>query len=456
MPKKQLKKARKSKPKKSIKTQKRKHKKKSAHKKQASRKPAARKAHRKPTKRHAAKKPTAKPTTTKTIKAPEAKAPPKKQKKEFLQRVSTKQPKRRLYYKGKNPSEKLTSLGDDVLKQLSKRRSPNLILPTRGLNNVYFDEKAQLLRLGKKTSTRNFLNVAHTRKFMQSLLVASLCKKLAISNKHASIRECYYQLKHSIEGTKENTFEGQEESDPIIEDLERMLDTLREKLNVSADRKGYLYGNVVIEDAGDKINCSKLGTGGWGIPSNVEDIKFSKVDAKYALVIETAAMFERLIEEKYAKKNKCLLIATQGQASRGIRRIIHRLSEEKNLPIIVFTDGDPYGYYIYSVIKMGSINLAYLSDKLGTPKCKFVGMSMTDIDKYDLRKVSENLKDLDKKRIKEEMRYPWFQNKQWQKELKLMLKMGLRIEQQALANKSLEFVAEEYLPKKIKAGDFLP
>lgn len=402
----------------------------------------------------------AKPTTAKpAADSPATKtptAPAKKKPLSQLDNLKLRKPKRRLYYAGKGPSERLTSLGDDVVSQLSKHRSPNLVLPTRGLTNVFFDEKAQLLRLGHKTSIRNFLNVAHTRKFMQTLLVASLCKRLATSNKHASIRECYYQLKHTIEGTKENTFEGQEESDPIIEDLERMLDTLRERLNVSADRKGYLYGNVTIQDAGDKINCSKLGTGGWGIPSNVEDIKFSKVDAKYALVIETAAMFERLIEEKYAKKNNCLLIATQGQASRGIRRIIHRLSEEKKLPIIVFTDGDPYGYYIYSVIKMGSINLAYLSDKLGTPKCKFVGMSMSDIEKYDLKKVTEKLKDLDKKRIKEEMQYPWFQNKEWQKELKLMLKGGLRIEQQALANKSLEFVAEEYLPQKIKAGDFLP
>ena len=421
-------------------------------------------------KRKATKKKTMKKTTRKTTKRkPTRKAAPKQsapkptpkpvQKQPTPKSDDTKSlraPKRRLYYPGKGPSERLTSLGDDVVKQLSKRRSPNLVLPTRGLTNVFFDEKAQLLRLGRKTSTRNFLNVAHTRKFMQTLLIGALCKRLATSSKHASLRECYYQLKHTIEGTKENTFEDQSESDPIIEDIERMLDTLRESLNLAADRKGYLYGNVTIEDAGDKINCSKLGTGGWGIPSNVEGIKFSKVDAKYALVIETAAMFERLIEEKYAKKNNCLLIATQGQASRGIRRIIHRLSEEKNLPIYVFTDGDPYGYYIYSVIKMGSINLAYLSDKLGTPKCKFVGMSMTDIEKYDLQKVTERLKDLDKKRIKEEMQYPWFQNKEWQKELKLMLKGGMRIEQQALANKSLEFVAEEYLPKKIKAGEFLP
>jgi DNA topoisomerase-6 subunit A len=310
--------------------------------------------------------------------------------------------------------------------------------------------------MGDKTMKRSFLNVAHARKFMQTIMIANLCKRLVEADKHASIRELYYQLKHTIEKTKENTFEGQEESDPVIEDLERTLDILREQMNLTADRRGYLYGNIKIVDAGDTINCAKLGRGGYGIPSTVEELQFEEVKAEFALVIETAAMYERLVEEQFAKKNNAILVATQGQAARGVRRLIHRLNDEAKLPVIVFTDGDPYGYYIYSVIKMGSINLAYLSTDLGTPNCKFIGMTMTDISKYGLEKVTEKLKDLDIKRLKEELEYPWFQDRHWQNELKKMLKGGVRIEQQALANKSLEFVAKRYLPEKLKSEEFLP
>ena len=46
--------------------------------------------------------------------------------------------------------------------------------------------------------------------------------------------------------------------------------------------------------------------------------------------------------------------------------------------------------------------------------------------------------------------------KEWKKELSLMSKKGVRIEQQALASKSLEFVAEEYLPEKIEKNIMLP
>jgi DNA topoisomerase-6 subunit A len=38
-----------------------------------------------------------------------------------------------------------------------------------------------------------------------------------------------------------------------------------------------------------------------------------------------------------------------------------------------------------------------------------------------------------------------------------MLKMGVRVEQQALAKHGLEFVAKQYLPDKLKnVGKFLP
>jgi len=351
---------------------------------------------------------------------------------------------------------KIRKLAEELEAEVEKGRNPQIVMMAKGLNNVNFNEKERLLTLGDKKMARSFLNIAHARKFMQTLMIANLCRRLVEVEKHASIREVYYQLKHTIDKTKENTFEGQEESDPVIEDLERTLDVFREQMNLTADRRGYLYGNVKITDAGDTINCAKLGRGGYGIPSTVEELGFEEVKADFALVIETAAMYERLVEEQFAKKNNAVLIATQGQAARGVRRLIHRLHNEAKLPIIVFCDGDPYGYYIYSVIKMGSINLAYLSSELGTPDCKFIGMTMTDIEKYGLEKVTEKLKEMDIKRLKEEMEYPWFQNRHWQNELKKMLKGGVRIEQQALANKSLEFVAKKYLPEKISREEFLP
>ena len=302
------------------------------------------------------------------------------------------------------------------------------------------------------------MNVAHSRKFMQTLLVAAwINKDLLSKNLHTSLRDMYYALKRTIPGTKENTFEDQHtESDPIVVDLETALDVLREELHLNADVRGRVVGNVVIEDRGDTVDWSKLGSGGWSIPSNVEDIKFKEVDAKYILLIEKNAAFERLHEDKFWKHENCILITSQGQAARGVRRLANRLSIEHNVPLYVFTDCDAYGWYIYSVIKWGSMNLAHVSNKLGTSNARFLGLTMTDIEKYGLEGYTIKAKDMDIKRAKELLKYPWFKHEEWQKEIKIMIKKGYKAELEALSSKGLRFITNTYLPDKIGSKDFLP
>ncbi len=235
-----------------------------------------------------------------------------------------------------------------------------------------------------------------------------------------------------------------------------MLDVLREQLNLNADVRGRVVGNAVVKDRGDIINWSKLGSGGWAIPSNVEEIKIKKVSAKYILVIEKNAAFERLHEDNFWKKQKCILVTTQGQAARGPRRLIQRLSTDFKLPVYVFTDADSYGWYIYSVIKYGSISLAHISERLGCPNAKFLGLTISDIDEFDLKNFTIKARDVDIKRAKEMMNYDWFKHKAWQNELKLMIKRKIKAELEALSGRGLKFMTEVYLPKKIKKKEFLP
>ena len=93
-------------------------------------------------------------------------------------------------------------------------------IPSRSLGNVTFDEKKSIIELGDQKLERQLFNVAHARKFMQTFLVAEACKELIDQGKTTSIRDLYYITKHSIGDTRQNTFEDQSESDPIIEDLE--------------------------------------------------------------------------------------------------------------------------------------------------------------------------------------------------------------------------------------------
>lgn len=362
--------------------------------------------------------------------------------------------------------DKLVHLGKKLQRQLDDPDEENLTIDTkvRSKSNVHYDEEEGRLSLGDSYSTRKFLNISHARKFMQTTLVANKCKELVEQGRTASIREVYYQLKHSVPGLDENTFEDQDESNNVVVDIETATGAIREDLHLFAEPKGRLFGPVVINDSGDSIDCMKMGTAGMAIPSIVDHFEFEDHSADCIMVVETSAMVNRLVEEDFHKDHNAILIGTGGQPARGARRLIHIMHNRLDLPVYVFTDGDPWGYYIYSVLKSGSMSLAFQSDRLATPAAKLIGMTMEDIEEYGLEHVTEDLKGKPKdsggptkdyKRIHDVMEYDWMQNDDWQKQFQKMLDKGVRVEQQALAANSLEFVANEYLPKKIENEQFL-
>ncbi len=355
--------------------------------------------------------------------------------------------------------KRLKGAGKEVYSQIMKGQNPTYELPVRSLGNIYFDQKSQTIKLGGKKSERQFLNIAHTRKFMQTMLVASEVKKIIDEKATVSIRDLYYALKHTIEGTNENTFEEQSESDPIIEDIEASLGLLREELHLSASSKGVIAGNMKIKDGKDTIDLTRMGSGGWGVPSNVEPerVQFKDVHADYILFIEKDAVWKRFNEDRFWKKNKCIIITGRGQPSRAERRLVQRLHREQKLPVYALMDADPWGMYIYSVIKQGSISLSYSEEKLATPKTKYIGLTVKDVDTFKIPKeVTIKLNKLDVKRIHEMKNYEWFKKKEWQEEFKRMKDRAIKLELEALSKKGIRFITEKYLPQKIKSRDFLP
>ena len=356
----------------------------------------------------------------------------------------------------KNPKDELSFLGKQVVAKIEKHENPFIELPVRGISNVSYNQKKKKLELGNSVSKRYFFNVAHAKKFLQTIEVASVCKNLLDINKHASLRDVFYMAKRTIPGTKINLVDDQVETDKAIEDLELITDFTREELNVNANKMGSVVGKVKILDKQDIIDWSKLGSGGWSIPSNVEEIEFKEIKADYIIYMEKQAIWERLHEDRVWEKLNCILITSQGQTTRGIRRLIQRLYEEHKLPIFVLTDFDPWGFYIYSVLKYGSISLAHMSDKMAIPGVRYLGISGQDIEKYGLNKHLIKLNDNDISRIKQIENYDWFKNnKDWQEQFKLMKKFGAKAEIQALSARGISFISEKYLPEKIKNKEIL-
>jgi DNA topoisomerase-6 subunit A len=313
--------------------------------------------------------------------------------------------------------------------------------------------------MGDRTNRRELFTLNQARIYMQTLLAGSGCSRLIRQGKSTSIRGLYYLLKHTIEGTKEETFNDQMESDAVIEDLEVLVGAIREELHLAAENRGAMVGMIQFNDSGDDIDCSRLGSGGYSIPSIVEPnrIQFKKCQAKFILHVEKGTVWQRFNEDKFWRKHQCILTHGGGQPPRGVRRLLYRMHHELSLPVYCLLDNDPWGYYIYSVLKQGSINLAFESQRMAIPEAKYVGLRSFDYDRCGLQSnVTIKLNDQDRKRAIQIAKYPWFADKKpWQAEIKKMLDNGFKLEVESLVSKDISYVSETYVPERLAAKDWL-
>ncbi|MEX0818845.1 MAG: DNA topoisomerase IV subunit A [Pirellulaceae bacterium] len=355
--------------------------------------------------------------------------------------------------------QSIRGMADGVVRMAARNRAPHLEVPSRSLSNVKYNKSKKFIEMGSGKNKRELFNLSQAKSYMQTMLVGSGCKQLIEQGKTTSIRGMYYLLKHTIDGAKEETFDSQGDCDPIIEDLEVTLDSLREELHLYASNRGNMMGDLTLNDSGTELNCSRVGRNGYSIPSIVEPnvLNFVAHNCKFILHVEKDTVFTRFVEDEFWKKHKCLLTHGSGQPPRGVRRMLNRLHQELKLPIYCLLDNDPWGYYIYSVIKQGSINLAYESKRMAIPNAKFMGLRSSDFERCDLSpSVTIKLSETDIKRANQIRKYPWFeQKKPWQKEIDKMLKNGFKLEVEALISKDISYVTEEYVPARLADRDFL-
>jgi DNA topoisomerase-6 subunit A len=355
--------------------------------------------------------------------------------------------------------EKILGSAQDMHDRIVGGKKPSMKFPLRSLANVrYTPKKGHFEMLGKKKERT--LTVSTVKTFAQTMRMVALSKKLIETDDFATKRDAYYQTKN----WEDARCDEQSESDTIMDDIEGLYSLNKEQLGFRPDEHGGLVaGELVVLDHKrgtaqiEEIDCTKFGSGAYGIPSSVEHLGF-KTKARFILAIETNGIFERLNYHRYWEKADCILVSMQGVPTRAVRRFIRRLADEKKIPVYVFVDCDPYGIAnIYRTLKVGSGNNAHLNEFFCVPQAKFLGVTPQDILDYKL--PTHPLKDVDIKRAKDALKNdPFFQHyKEWARGFEQLLKMGVRAEQQAFAKHDLNHVMDVYLPEKLKHTEkFLP
>lgn len=370
--------------------------------------------------------------------------------------MTRKKPQRRLRSLTMNEREamtvdNLTGIIESIYNQIDAGDVPAVSLPLRSKRNIEFDPGHNVWKYGSLETTRSLKNMNAALTMLRTVYTVDFIKSQIDDKRSSTLREMYY----ISEGWGKAKFNSQDESNLLAEDLEVMSRCMREDFKLRPEEgSSHIYGDVTFRTQTRKgmkaIHCmDDVSEAGFGVPYNVEKENFeiASTGAKFIMAIETGGMFARLIENGFPEKHNCILVHLSGQPTRSTRRLMKRLNEEHNLPVTVFTDGDPWSFRIFASVAYGAIKTAHISDYLATPTAQFIGITASDILNYDL--PTDKLSDKDVGALNAELSDPRFKDEFWTSEIQAMLDMKKKSEQQALAKYGLDFVTDTYLPEKL-------
>ena len=358
----------------------------------------------------------------------------------------------------------IDSMAKQIRSNIECGKAPAIKLPVRSLANVNYDEAKGYFEIGGAYKVRT-LTVNTARSFAQTLRLMATSRAMVESNDFATKREAYYISKN----WGDCRFDEQAESDAIMDDIEALASMhglSREQLRFFPESHGgSVAGRLIVIDqhpaTGEsiEIDCANLGSGAYSIPHSVEHLSF-RTDARFVLAIETGGMFQRLNNHRFWETANCIIVEMGGVPTRATRRFIRLLSDKRDLPVYCFVDCDPYGFAnIYRTLKVGSGNAAHINRFFCVPRARFLGVTPQDIIDFGLEDATHPLAKSDVKRAQDALRndpfikaYP-----EWIAAINQLLQMEVRAEQQALAKWGLNYVIDEYLPRKLANPiSFLP
>ena len=263
-------------------------------------------------------------------------------------------------------SNRLEGLVADIVEQIVKTNTFELTIPNRGSGNQKYIEELDRIVLGDKISKRLFLNTSHVRKTAITTRVIELVHEVLSKRIHITKRDLFY--------TDVKLFKDQGESDAVLDDVACMAGCTRTSLHIIASDKGLVVGRIQYREAGDLIDCTRMGIGGKAIPPYIDRITDIQSDAEFIILVEKEAVYLRLAEDRFYEKFPCIIITGKGQPDVATRLFLRKVRDEVKIPVLALVDSDPYGLKILSVYCSGSKQMSYDSNHLTTADIKWLGV----------------------------------------------------------------------------------
>ncbi|XP_045511606.1 meiotic recombination protein W68 isoform X2 [Colias croceus] len=356
------------------------------------------------------------------------------------------------YNNRKNILRKIETFLGDINKRAEEGDTPKLIIRNQRLwsNCVYDLDRVTLKELEvAKTTTIQYSRAEDKSRFNTIVFVLTRVHELITKNLTVTRRELYYQ--------NVARFRNQGDLDIGVRDVCCLLECPPWDLGIVATAKGLIAGPLkIVNNDGSVTDCST--SGGTLVPQDIQNIKEFKTSAKYILVVEKDAVFQKLLDEGALVRLRPVIILTgKGYPDVCTRQLLCRLVTELKLKALALVDADPHGYEIFLTYKYGSLAQSHLSSSLACPKLLLLGARHQDVMTLAPKASRLVLTALDKRKLASLMARPYLNTAMGshiKQELKAMLDSGVKAEIEALAS-SAAALCDSYLPSKIIQAEYL-
>uniref|UniRef100_J3MQI6 Meiotic recombination protein SPO11-2 n=1 Tax=Oryza brachyantha TaxID=4533 RepID=J3MQI6_ORYBR len=321
----------------------------------------------------------------------------------------------------------------------------------RGVRRALLRDGVSSVYLSHAFCRRSLTRANDGKAFVRVWKVMEVCYKILGEGKLVTQRELFYKLLSD----SPSYFSCQRHINQTVQDVVSLLRCTRQSLGIMASSRGALIGRIVLQGLGEEhVDCSILGPSGHAITGDLNVLSkliFSS-DARYLILVEKDAIFQRLAEDRIYNHLPSILITAKGYPDLATRFILHRLSLTfPNMPIFALVDWNPAGLAILCTYKYGSISMGLESYRYAC-NVKWLGLRGDDLQLIP-QSAYQELKPRDLQIAKSLLSSKFLQEKH-RAELTLMLEMGKRAEIEALYSHGFDFLGK-YVARKVVQGDYI-
>uniref|UniRef100_A0A8C4WCN9 DNA topoisomerase (ATP-hydrolyzing) n=2 Tax=Gopherus evgoodei TaxID=1825980 RepID=A0A8C4WCN9_9SAUR len=340
----------------------------------------------------------------------------------------------------------------DIVTSLARNKAPVLNLVNRSdWGNIQFKDSVGLQMISHYTTRKIKSDCPKSAlKFALMLKILSVIYKMVQNNTYATKRDIYY--------SDTLLFGSQSVVDNIVNDISCMLKIPRRSLHILSTTKGCIAGNLsYTEEDGIKVNCTCSATA-VVVPSNVQGIRNVITDAKFILIVEKDATFQRLLDDDFCNKlSPCIMITGKGVPDLNTRLLVRKLWDTCHIPIFTLMDADPHGIEIMCIYKYGSVSMSFEAHHLTVPAIRWLGLLPSDIERLNIRKDALiPLTKQDQNKLASMQKRPYMAcQPMWKKEMEIMAASKMKAEIQALTSLSSDYLSRVYLPSKLQFGGWI-